>query len=201
MTRFVIGCSFVATLLLTAGCGPVSTFTVRDNACPARPEGCEVTVITSRPEREYVVMGVLDLEAFNTQRLPRDEETFRALVRPAVCEAGGDGVIPGITGDGRYIQATVVKWVEPGATGPACLPPEPDAGVPDASADDEEEAEGDAPVEEESPAEEPPAEDDAPAPESAEEEAPADEADSAEASPVSAFAPYSLADQSRGEPC
>lgn len=197
MKRQSIAGSAAVLALLTVGCGPVSTFTARGNVCPAQPEGCEVTVITSRPERDYQVMGVLDIEAFSVRSLPRNEEAFRALVSPAVCRAGGDAVIPATSGDGRYIQATVVKWVEPGAAGPVCLP-EADAGAPeddDGDDGDAEEANEDEPAAETS-------EESSPADEDAEESSPADE-DAEPAPPPAAEdeSTPSAPECSGGEPC
>ena len=56
-----------------------------------------------------------------------DEETFRRVVQRHVCQAGGDAVIPGISSDGRYLTATVVKWIDEGQTEPVCHPA--DAGA------------------------------------------------------------------------
>jgi len=123
-----------ALVLLVAGCGPVATFTARGPACPAQPAGCEVTVINQRPQRPYQIIGVLDIEAFSVRGIPNDENEFLALVAVEVCRRGGDAVIPGVTGDGRFVVATVVKWVEPGTTEPVCAPP-PDGGVPEAAPD------------------------------------------------------------------
>jgi hypothetical protein len=117
-----VGVIILALSALHGGCGPVTTFTARGAACAERPTDCELTVIDRRPERDFRVIGVLDVEAFSVRRIPRDDETFLALVRSDVCKAGGDAVIPGVTGDGRYVQATIVKWIEPKSTEPFCPP-------------------------------------------------------------------------------
>src|SRR5690606_18575891 len=96
----------------------------RGGACIARAEGCALAVIHRRPEKDYSVIGVLDVEAFSVRRIPRDDAAFLELIRAEACGAGADAVIPGITGDGRYVQATVVKWIERDQAEPSC-PPEP----------------------------------------------------------------------------
>ncbi len=110
----------VAAVGATIGCGPASTFTPREGVCSARPPRCDFEVISRRPARDYQVIGTIDLEAFSVRRLPNDEAELREAVGPEVCRAGGDAIIPGITGDGRYVLAAVVKWVDEGETAPVC---------------------------------------------------------------------------------
>jgi hypothetical protein len=135
----------MAMLLTLGGCVPHATFTARGGSCPKRPANCPFELVSSRPARDYAVIGVIDLEAFHVPKLPNDEASFRAAIAKDVCEAGGDAVLPGINGNGRYVLATVVKWVEGPSAGPVCpaqdaavsLPEqgEADAGVaPDAAA-------------------------------------------------------------------
>jgi hypothetical protein len=124
-----------ALLVCLGGCGPVTTFTARGAACVERPTECELAVIDRRPERDFRVIGVLDVEAFSVRRIPKDDDAFLALVRRDACKAGGDAVIPGITGDGRYVQATVVRWVEPESTEPVCPPDVDRPDVPEEPVD------------------------------------------------------------------
>lgn len=99
--------------LLAFGCGPSVTFTPKEGtARPPQPAPCRVTVFRQRPARDYEVIGVIDIEAFSVRSIPRNEGSFRTEVAPKVCRAGGDAVIPGINGDGRYIQGTVVRWLD-----------------------------------------------------------------------------------------
>jgi hypothetical protein len=91
-------------------------------------------VISSRPARDYAVVGVIDLESFHVHVLPKDEAAFRSVVAGEVCAAGGDAVLPGINGNGRYVLATVVKWVDEGAKDPVCPKSSPDAGAADGGA-------------------------------------------------------------------
>jgi hypothetical protein len=107
-------------LPLLCACVPEVLFTPRGGSCPKRPENCAFELISRRPQREYEVIGVLDLEVFAARKIPNDDASFRAVVADEVCRAGGDAVIPGINGNGRYVLATVVKWVDIAAQGPAC---------------------------------------------------------------------------------
>jgi hypothetical protein len=117
----------VVALTLLAACGPLTTFSARGGGvCPKRESDCRFEVISSRPAREFQVIGVIDIEAPHAGALPRDEAAFRRAIGAAVCRAGGDAVIPGINGDQRYVLATVVKWVDAVQSEPVC--PLPDAG-------------------------------------------------------------------------
>ena len=126
MIRRVLPLLALAGSLAFAACGPHITFVPWGATCPSQPRDCEFEVISHRPAREYQVIGMMDIEGFSIRAVPKDEATFRRVVHRHVCEAGGDAVIPGISSDGRYLTATVVKWVDEGQTEPVCRP---DAGV------------------------------------------------------------------------
>lgn len=109
-----------AALSLIVGCGVQVAYT-RQPGASAHPASAaptahcdDVRVLRGRAPREWKVVGVVDLAAFSVRALPRDDEAFLELVRPAVCAAGGDAVIAGVNGDGRYVLGTVIAWVEPG---------------------------------------------------------------------------------------
>ena len=123
-------CALAVCAVLCACTPRVAFYTPRPaTSCPKRPPGCSFELITNRPARQYQAIGVIDLEAFSVKKLPHDEASFRAAITEMVCHQGGDAVVPGINGDGRYVLATVVKWVDPGATAPVCPKSEPsDAG-------------------------------------------------------------------------
>lgn len=104
-------------LLLTTGCG-VHVATAKRAADAAPRESCEnVQLLQGGAPRDWKVVAVIELESFSVRALPRDDAAFLELVRSAVCEAGGDAVIPGVNTDGRYVLGTVVAW-----TGPAAAP-------------------------------------------------------------------------------
>jgi hypothetical protein len=122
--RVLSAAAGLAAVLANPACGPVASFTPRGEPSEGRAPDCEIVVIHQRPESDYSVIGVLDVAAFSVRRIPRDDAAFLELVRPAACRAGADAVIPGVTGDGRYIQATVVKWIAPDEDAPVCPPRE-----------------------------------------------------------------------------
>jgi len=118
-----------------AGCGVQVALTKRPGfvtqrvkAAKAKP--CEgVVVLNERAPHDWKVVGVIDLAAFSGRALPRDDEAFLELVRPAVCEAGGNAVIAGVNGDGRYVMGTVIAW-----TGSDAAPQTPHADPKPAAA-------------------------------------------------------------------
>jgi hypothetical protein len=125
-----------ALICALSACAPAATFVAREGKCPTRPLDCSFAIISGKSPERYEVVGVIDVESFVTRKLPNDEASFRAAISREVCRAGGDAVIAGINGDGRYILATVVKWSDGSSQTPACPKPKPDAGAPkpDASA-------------------------------------------------------------------
>lgn len=125
----------VLTLSLGLGaCGPVTTYTPRAGTCPARPPTCKFDVLMSRPDKDFQVIGVIELESFHAPNVPNNPADFRKVVHDAVCKAGGDAVYPGINGHGRYVLATVVKWADAATHDPVCPKASPEAGVGDAGA-------------------------------------------------------------------
>lgn len=119
----------LAVMTLLCACVPHAIYTARVESCPKRPADCSFEVISRRPARDYAVIGVIDVESFQVRHLPKDEAAFRSAVAGEVCRAGGDAVVPGINGNGRYVLATVVKWVDEGATTPVCPKPSAHAGA------------------------------------------------------------------------
>jgi hypothetical protein len=118
MSKLAAGALAVLTTL--CACVPHAIYTPRVGSCPKRAADCTFEVISSRPARDYAVIGVIELESFQVRNLPKDEAAFRSVVAGEVCGAGGDAVVPGINANGRYVLATVVKWVDEGAASPVC---------------------------------------------------------------------------------
>jgi hypothetical protein len=132
MPKLAAGALAVVTTF--CACVPHAIYTPRVGSCPKRPADCTFEVISSRPARDYSVIGVIELESFHVRKLPKDEAAFRSVVAGEVCGAGGDAVVPGINGNGRYVLATVVKWVDDGATSPVCPKSRADAGAAEGGA-------------------------------------------------------------------
>jgi hypothetical protein len=106
----VVGCGVQVALTKRYGLG-------EKPRARAPKEPCEdIQVLRGRAPHEWEPVAVIDLAAFSVRALPRDDDAFLELVRPAVCEAGGDAVIAGIDGNGRYVLGTVIAWVEPDAS-------------------------------------------------------------------------------------
>src|SRR5690349_6692795 len=99
--------AWVALSLLCA-CVPHAIFTPRGGVCPQRPADCAFELVSGQSTRAYEVIGVIDVEAFAVRKIPNDDASFRALIGREVCRTGGDAVVPGINGNGRYVLATVV---------------------------------------------------------------------------------------------
>lgn len=74
----------------------------------AKPDTCQPELFTTRPERSYVELGVLEPKGFYTGSTSR----FIANVRPYVCAAGGDAVLAVVNGTGLYIRGTVIRFNE-----------------------------------------------------------------------------------------
>jgi hypothetical protein len=122
-------------LALSAGlvaCHPTATFTAQGGVCPTRAYDCTFEIIEGKPARDFQKVGVIEIEAFYVRNVPKTEADFRKEFGPVICHAGGDAVVPAINGDGRYVLATIVKWVDSPDAGPACPKKLPDAGVKDA---------------------------------------------------------------------
>jgi hypothetical protein len=133
-----LAASVLAVVSTLCACVPHAIYTPRVQSCPKRPSDCSFEVISSRPARDYAVIGVIEIESFHVRNTPKDEAAFRSVVAGEVCSAGGDAVVPGINGNGRYVLATVVKWVDEGATTPVCPQSSGDAGAAEGGASEAE---------------------------------------------------------------
>jgi hypothetical protein len=95
---------------------------------PARPKGCSFEVLDGGATRPYLVIGVIDIDAFSVRAVPRNDDELRRVIADRVCKVGGDAVMPGVNGDGRYVLAKVVRYAN-GAPAPCCEPkPGPTGG-------------------------------------------------------------------------
>lgn len=94
------------------GCGPSTTWTRRGPEVPARAPNCEFEIHRNGSVRAFVVLGVLDVDAFSVRSLPKSDVELRPVVAQGVCRVGGDAVLPGIDGDGRCVLATVIKYLD-----------------------------------------------------------------------------------------
>lgn len=95
------------------GCGGTPEYRRTGGSYAARGPLCDYEVIRDRTIEPYEEVGTIDIAAFSVGQLPDNEEKFRKVVGKAVCDAGGDAVIPGINLYGKWIIGTVIRFDPP----------------------------------------------------------------------------------------
>jgi hypothetical protein len=100
----LIGLALVA--CLGVGCIGYNYTPTTRNAAAVKPPGCEFELLTTRPPRPYVELGVLE----RSMRVAGSASDFKESVRENVCNAGGDAVLTELNGLGGYIRGTVLKY-------------------------------------------------------------------------------------------
>jgi hypothetical protein len=115
------GVAAVVLACLVGGCASLEfeyTPTTVQRA-PAKPTGCDFEVLTVRPDRHFVELGVLESRSLPTASVA----TFRTAVAPKVCAAGGDAVLAMMDGKGWLVRGTVIKYEDGAASPPAASAP------------------------------------------------------------------------------
>ena len=85
----------------------IAKFTPTGAPPPTHPPNCEFQILTAPPP-SFVEIGTVDVEA-NAYTMPTsDLAEFKQVIRPRVCEAGGDAAIAIVNGSGAYLKATVI---------------------------------------------------------------------------------------------
>ena len=107
LLRRVISSLVLVTLL---GCGGAGELRKTGGTYAARGPGCEYRVIRNRIVEPYEEVAVVDIDAFSVRQLPPDEERFRQVVGPHVCNIGGHAVIPAIDIHGRWVHGTIIRF-------------------------------------------------------------------------------------------
>ncbi len=96
-----------ALAVVIGGCGSIQyTYTATSTAQgPAKPD-CDFQVLATPPEAgEYEEIGFVE----PVDRRPTDQVgEFKMLVRPHVCQAGGDAVL-GELNRGTYVRGVVLR--------------------------------------------------------------------------------------------
>lgn len=93
--------------LLVGACAETGyVLTKTGEAGRAKLAGCDFVVVTTKVERPYREIGILDSRVDP----PTDAATFKDQVRAEVCSIGGDAVVAEISGSGRYVRGTVLRW-------------------------------------------------------------------------------------------
>lgn len=60
-----------------------------------------------RPERTFDEIGVVD---YQSGVYVHDAGTFRKVVSSDVCSTGGDAVLAEVSGQGRYMRGTIIRY-------------------------------------------------------------------------------------------
>ena len=99
------------TFAVLLGCSPSTVYTpAASTTYPARKPQCSFRVVTNHTKVPFKRVGVIDIASFHIGGLPSTETEFRTAVAEQVCKAGGHAVIPAISGTGRYIHGTVIRF-------------------------------------------------------------------------------------------
>ena len=97
-------------LVAMAGCGGSYRYAQTTSVtAPAKPETCSFDVLSTRPDRPYDELGVLDFSG-DQMAVAKSVTSFRDRVRPHVCGAGGDAVLAEVNGVGYYVRGTVIRY-------------------------------------------------------------------------------------------
>jgi hypothetical protein len=106
-----------ALVLPLAACAATPQYTATSSVRTAsRPENCSFDVLTTRPQRSFDELGVIDFTggaiAKTGQRtgVPDNAAGLKEKVSKTVCRAGGDAVLADVNGLGEYFRATVIRY-------------------------------------------------------------------------------------------
>jgi hypothetical protein len=76
----------------------------------AKPKGCDFAIVTTKVERAYDEVAILDSTV-----TAENAAAFKEAVGPDVCDLGGDAVLAEVNGKGGYVRGTVLRWKETAA--------------------------------------------------------------------------------------
>jgi len=102
---------YMTVLILTVAACDVKNYKVTrtSSAAPtAKPATCDFTIATTKVERPYEEIAILDRQDY----LARDAGEFKELIKKDVCALGGDAVFAEVNGYGQYTRGTVLRWSE-----------------------------------------------------------------------------------------
>ena len=101
--------AIIAFLTLLPACAmyaPSYKMTNTGAAGLAKPASCDFVIATTKVDRPYDEIAVLDCDANKAG----DIGAFKESVRAQVCGVGGDAVIAEVNGYGSYVRGTVLRW-------------------------------------------------------------------------------------------
>jgi len=101
--------------LLLAGCSPRINYTyTHSQKFEKKDINCKFKLYSKLPVNiKYEEIGIVNLvNTTNPSNLPRDAKSLIEIVRPYVCNSGGDFVVGDVNNEGRYMRATVFKEIK-----------------------------------------------------------------------------------------
>jgi len=101
MKRHLLCLAFAA-----AGCSTYRYEQSTSITAPPKPANCSFDILTSRPDRPYDELGVLDPQ----RAALGDLASFREAIGADVCRAGGDAVVAEFSSQGYYMSGTVIRY-------------------------------------------------------------------------------------------
>src|SRR4051794_30474248 len=99
-----------ALLLVACGLQAASYKSTRtgSSAVTPKPANCDFAIITTRTDRPYEEVAILDSKNY----MAHDAAEFKEAIKKDVCELGGDAVVAEVNGYGYYPRGTVVRWTD-----------------------------------------------------------------------------------------
>lgn len=103
--------------LTACASGPRYLFTsTTHEAAQPLPMTCSVELFSTRPERHFVELGVLEFNS-SSQGAVHTAGEFLTAVQVPTCQVGGNAILTEINGFGYYVRGTVIRWVDSGVSG------------------------------------------------------------------------------------
>lgn len=100
---------YLACLAGLSGCTNLVFTKTTTVAAPAREATCTFEIFTTRPDRAFDELGIIDVTDFR----PETAAEFRNVAQSKVCAAGGDAVLAEVNGYGLYVRGTVIRYRAP----------------------------------------------------------------------------------------
>ena len=98
--------AFLAMML--AGCSAYRYTPTTPHRSAPKPADCTFELLTTRPDRPFDEMGVLEVEVSGVEAGSAGD--FIRLVREQTCQAGADAVLAEVNGRGNYVRGTLLKY-------------------------------------------------------------------------------------------
>ncbi len=106
-----------AASLLAAGCTAGTEYTASSSVrAQPKPDNCSFDVLTTRPQRPFEELGIIDFTGGMTHAsgrragVPDSASALRDKAAQTVCRAGGDAILADVNGLGQYVRATVIRY-------------------------------------------------------------------------------------------